>query len=344
MLSRARLAGLVTCLMVLAGCSGTSDSGTVPDGPSPSPTVAGTESLRSTVTVRLSGIEGARGDRIAGVLYRGKYVKGTEAIGGFSVRVDTDPYSGARVVTKPLRRLSGDFPYVGDDPVRVRPGWYNLVLWKGPSLQGPSGWGRWLPGGDERDRRLCPVMFLVSPGRTATLEVTAAPNQTDYDPIEQCATAAPPPDDALGAVTVHLFTIDHAPGDRVAGVLFKGRVPARALLYGRAVGGFGVDTGSEPLTVSRTVNEGTGMGVGDQFPYVSDMPVRLPPGWYVLLVWRGPTLGPYSRWIPADEPGLAVCQVSVYVVAGPSTTVEVTGMPRQPRTLALEHLPRCEGR
>jgi hypothetical protein len=189
MQSRARVASLVTCLMILAGCSGTSNSGTEPDGPTSSPTVAGTEALRSTVTVRLSGIEGARGDQIAGVLYTSMYVKRGEQLGGFSVRVDADPYFGARIVTEPLRRLRGDFPYVGAEPVRVPPGWYSVVLWRGPSLQGPLVWGRWWPGGDGRELRLCPVMFQVSSGRPATVEVTAAPDQvpSDYDPIKQCA-------------------------------------------------------------------------------------------------------------------------------------------------------------
>jgi hypothetical protein len=147
----------------------------------------------------------------------------------------------------------------------------------------------------------------------------------------------------LGTVIVRLSTIGHAPGDRVAGVLFRGR-SSQALRDTRAVGGFGVATGPSPLTVTRTIKRKTALGAGDAFPYVDDVPVRLSQGWYTLLLWRGPTLDPYSRWFPAAEPGLAVCQVPVYVVAGSPTTIEVTAMPRQPRELMVDALPRCEGR
>jgi hypothetical protein len=59
------------------------------------------------------------------------------------------------------------------------------------------------------------------------------------------------------------------------------------------------------------------------------------------MMWQGPTLGGYSKWVPAAEPGLAVCSVRVVVEDHAGTTATITGFPRHPKPQALERVRPC---
>ena len=51
----------------------------------------------------------------------------------------------------------------------------------------------------------------------------------------------------------------------------------------------------------------------------------LEPGDYTLMIWLGRRLGAYSRWIPADQPGIVGCETILEVEPGQNATVTVIG-------------------
>ncbi len=98
-----------------------------------------------SVTVHISGIEGAKGWRVGGVLFVGpnRMFPDTRAIGGFTAAIDSDSFATTQVVTTPADDWEGEFPYVTDEPVGVAPGTYTIAVYVSNDL-GP--YSRWMPG------------------------------------------------------------------------------------------------------------------------------------------------------------------------------------------------------
>lgn len=140
------IAAVVLALSMLSACTSRSSGPQVSPSPSTTTPTASISPGPGTVTVVLSGIQGEQGTHLAGVLFRGD---GTDwnAVGGFSVLIDSDPFSTTQVVHRGYRgwpdpSLGLAFPYVVDEVATVEPGTYTLDLWLARKL-GP--YGRWLP-------------------------------------------------------------------------------------------------------------------------------------------------------------------------------------------------------
>jgi hypothetical protein len=122
--------------------------GAIPPGPTEEPDQAipieypagGSES----VTVHVTGIEGANGWQMGGVLFVGpnRMYPDTRAIGGFTTAIDTDNFTTTQVVTTPSEDWEGEFPYVTVQPVGVAPGTYTIAVYLSNDL-GP--YSRWMP-------------------------------------------------------------------------------------------------------------------------------------------------------------------------------------------------------
>jgi hypothetical protein len=141
-------------------------------------------------------------------------------------------------------------------------------------------------GGDDRDA-----------GEPST-EKRKAPSAT--------ASATPVPQHN---VEVHLQGIRGSEGKLVAGVLFRAK-DLTDIRDKSGVGGFGVRVDDDPFSFSAPINDGsTGF-----MPFLKGPLADVSPGPYTLLMWRGPTLGGYTKWVPAAEPGLTFCPVQFEVV------------------------------
>lgn len=160
---------------------------------------------------------------------------------------------------------------------------------------------------------------------------TAAPiSSSAASPSETSAAAAPTPASPEHRVEVHLNGIKGARGTDVAGVLFRAKT-VTDVRSENAVGGFGVGVESDPFSYVAAVSDGS---VGF-FPFLSGPPADLIPGSYILMMWRAPRLGSYSKWFPADSPGITGCPVLVQLGDSPVRTVTVAGFPEQPATADL---------
>lgn len=138
-------------------------------------------------------------------------------------------------------------------------------------------------------------------------------------------------------VEVRLTAIRRAEGDVVAGILYRGNDLPEAFRVKNVVGGFGAEVDDDPFSLVATINDGsTGM-----IPFLEGPPADVSPGSHLLMMYRGPSLGPYSTWVPAAEPGLTGCPVRLEVGDGAVTTVTVTGFPEQPEPLDLETVRPC---
>lgn len=138
-------------------------------------------------------------------------------------------------------------------------------------------------------------------------------------------------------VEVRLTAIRGAEGDVVAGILYRGKKFPEAFRVKNVVGGFGAEVDDDPFSLVAPINDGsTGM-----IPFLEGPPADVSPGSYLLMMWRGPSLSPYSKLVPAAEPGLTGCPVQVEVGDGAVTTVTVAGFPEQPEPVDLETMRPC---
>jgi hypothetical protein len=133
---------------------------------------------------------------------------------------------------------------------------------------------------------------------------------------------------AAGTVIVTVTGIEESVGHDVAAVMYDGLWTDNPGVLGM-VGGFGVVVDADPFAVTQTIASPASdqNDVDTQFPGVSDEPLIVEPGQYTIMIWIDEELGPYSRWVPADSPGLGGCRVDVTVEEGRSTSVTVDGIP-----------------
>jgi hypothetical protein len=163
---------------------------------------------------------------------------------------------------------------------------------------------------------------------------TSEPPATDRESPSATVSTSP---GATHRVEVRLTAIRGAEGDVVAGILYRGKNLPEAFLVKNVVGGFGAEVDDDPFSLVATINDGsTGM-----IPFLEGPPADVSPGAYFLMMWRGPSLGPYSKWVPAAEPGLTGCPAQLEVGDGAVTKVAVTGFPDQPEPLDLETMRPC---
>jgi hypothetical protein len=124
-----------------------------------------------SVTVRVSGIKGAEGWRVGGVLFIGpnRMYPDSRAVGGFTTSIDRDSFSTTHVITTPSDGWVGEFPYVTDEPLGVAPGTYTLAVYVSDQL-GP--YSRWVPGCTDDTTLYERVQtFEIGEGQTVDLDI-----------------------------------------------------------------------------------------------------------------------------------------------------------------------------
>lgn len=184
-LDRPLAAALITLGVIAAagGCSSDADDSGQPDTTA---TASGTPSPAApgTVTVEVSGVEGADGGGLAGVLYRRDNLTDPDAnaIGGFGVDIIGDPFSTSQVVREPGPELVGTFPFVTDQPLIVKAGTYAVMLYVSDEKIGS--YSRWVPAAPIAAR--CHTTVTVEEGQAATVTVTGVPK--DYPVLTSCPT------------------------------------------------------------------------------------------------------------------------------------------------------------
>lgn len=170
---------------------------------------------------------------------------------------------------------------------------------------------------------------VVKPGSAravalvAALSVTLMFGCTSGDAPTQTSTPETPSlSRARGSIGVALTDLAGHDGEHVAGVLLRD-YPGPAFT---GVAGFVTTIDSDPFTqlvVLGNVAEqwpaqldpGTGMG----WPWPTGV-ADVPPGDYTLAVWMAEdNFCCFSRWVPADTPGLTGCQVRVTATGEPRT-------------------------
>lgn len=163
------IAAVVLALSMLSACTSRSSGPQVSPGPPTSTPTASISPGPGTVTVVLSGIQGEQGSHLAGVLFRADGT-GWNAVGGFSVLIDSDPFSTTQVVHRGYRgwpdpSLGLAFPYVVDEVASVEPGTYTLDLWLARKL---SPYGRWLPAASPGLKN-CRIRVVIHQGQGAVV-------------------------------------------------------------------------------------------------------------------------------------------------------------------------------
>lgn len=112
-------------------------------------------------------------------------------------------------------------------------------------------------------------------------------------------------------------------GWQLAGVLFEGDSD---LDFTKGLGGFAAyaaNVDGDPFSTTQLVRQPAGLG--GPFPYVTEDVLYLEPGDYTLMIWLGRGLVGFSRWIPADQPGIVGCETILEVEPGQNATVTVIG-------------------
>lgn len=145
---------------------------------------------------------------------------------------------------------------------------------------------------------------------------------------------------AIGTVTVTVVGIEDSVGHDVAAVMYDGLGLSRP--DSRGMGGFGVVVDADPFAATRTIARPASdqIDADTQFPHVSEEPLVVEPGEYTIMLWIGEELSGYSRWVPAEGPGLGGCRVDVTVEDDQSTSVTVDGIPDWTHP-SLESTPEC---
>ncbi len=180
------------------------------------------------------------------------------------------------------------------------------------------------------------MLALASAGLVGCADDEDA-NSTPDNQTTSSAETTPSPsaelDTSTISVTVAVNDVVDADGFELAGVLSKG--PEPNFQVDNVVGGFSVAVTEDPFSTSQVVRSpqlGDFATFTGPFPWVTDNALSVQPGEYLLQLWLAPPppLGPYSRWVPAEQAGLTGCIVRVTVVAGEPADVIVNGIP--PRT------------
>jgi hypothetical protein len=98
------------------------------------------------VRVTVTGLTGADGGTLAGAVFDGPTAK--DGVGGFAVRVTSDPFATTQIVTEPqtltepAQVQDGLFPFVTSTPLVLEDGRYRLEFWAAP--KGVTGYARWV--------------------------------------------------------------------------------------------------------------------------------------------------------------------------------------------------------
>ncbi len=132
----------------------------------------------------------------------------------------------------------------------------------------------------------------------------------------------------VGAIQVTVEGLTGIDGGHLAGVLYRG-VGLDHPDY-RAIGGFAASVDTDPFSTNQFVRTPLDWAAADAeelglFPYVTADYLVVERGTYTLMLWVAPgEVGSYSRWVPADRPGLVGCETLLVLGAGASASVPVT--------------------
>jgi hypothetical protein len=125
-----------------------------------------------------------------------------------------------------------------------------------------------------------------------------------------------------GNVVVTVAGLTAASGSRLVGFLFPEGSDGNG-----GLGGFAVPVDADPFNVTALMHQADADFFAPSWPDFSPTVVTVPAGTYTLRLWASRTLGPYSDWLPGDQPDLRGCHVVVKVAAGQRTDVHLTDVP-----------------
>lgn len=293
---------------------------------------------RGTLSVTVRGVMGHDGDQLAGVLYPGASLidLDRDAIGGFSMSISGDQFTGTETVRAPDDLGVGPFPFVSDEEVDLEPGEYTLVLWVDTGLNPAD---RWVPiNTDGQGLFGCQTVIEVGSNRQADFTVTAnlSPNGWNID----CATGeALPGTESINSfqpsasmpvptgvedgqtVEIGLSGLRGHEGNELGVVVYEGSELTNP--HEDVIGGFWSLVTSDDFTITEVVRELGPLGSG-RFPFATSEALKVEPGNYTLVVWVDTGL-PSDRRVPfnTDGQGLFGCQMPFEVGNDPQTQISV---------------------
>lgn len=279
-----------------------------------------------TITVNVSNLTDGLGDDLAGVLMTYDATSPSEykweGVAGFTVAVDSDPFSTAQVLGEvteawPDDLSAGMWPWAHGE-AKIPAGDYTLWLWSGTDYCCDS---RWMPAAST-GLRGCELPVSTT-GQDQTIHVTDIP--PDGGP---CDTGPAPPTATSGTITISLQGLSGFEGYQLlAGVWSEVHDPS---LVG---GAFWTTIDSDPYSTVDVVHpalypntrpERESWGDDD---YAWEETAQLEPGAYRIQLWANPgRLDPYGSHIPGGSVERE-CTVDVEVIAGESTTLVVADLP-----------------
>ena len=160
---------------------------------------------------------------------------------------------------------------------------------------------------------------------TETSEPAIPPATT----VPTTATTAPPVAGTGGAIAVVVTDLTDAYGNDLAGVLMSYGADAPQSYGWGGVAGFTTTVDADPFSTSQTLGEVTEVWPEDPndglWPWATGK-ASVPEGDYSLWLWTGKDYCCYSRWMPAESPGLRGCELRVSTT-GQDQTIYVKDIP-----------------
>ena len=181
------------------------------------------------------------------------------------------------------------------------------------------------------------VVLVLRGGSVGVSDTPVTETSTTIVPAETTvappASTVPPIAGAGGVVTVVVSDLTDAVGNELAGVLMSYDSVSPETYKWDGVAGFTTIVDTEPFSATQTLGDVAEAWPDDpsdgQWPWPSGT-ATIPAGDYSLWLWTGTGYCCYSRWMPADNPGLRGCELRV------STT-------GQDQTIYVKDIPHDEG-
>ena len=189
------LIGVVAAVLVACSSNTTSPPTSSAAGSSPSWSSSSARASGSTdlpaghVRVTVTGLTGAEGGTLVGIVFDGPTAK--DGVGGFVVRVTSDPFATTQTVTapetltEPGQVKEGLFPYVTSTPLVLADGNYRLQFWAAPD--GVESYARWVAA-ESPGMLTCRAYFEVAQPRGTALSIADVPPSAGERPEDQACT------------------------------------------------------------------------------------------------------------------------------------------------------------
>ncbi len=170
------------------------------------------------------------------------------------------------------------------------------------------------------------VMFVLRGGSVGVSDTAPTETSAAVVPSE---TTVPLAAGSGGVVTVVVSDLTDALGNDLAGVLMAYDAESPKAYKWDGVAGFAVTVDADPFSTSQPLGDVAQEWAKDSddalWPWPSGT-AMVPAGDYSLTLWTGKDYCCYSRWVPADSPGLRFCELSVSLT-GHDQTIYIADVP-----------------